>query len=117
MEKSISIKLNEASNFLLKDISNTINNENDLKKYVKSNMRCISKLYGDEKFDFINKYIKNLISDNLQSEKTSFLVFNCNDGTNKRNFSFDMAQSFAKTNKKTLLMVFNSEKSDKRNRK
>lgn len=110
MEKSRSIKLNETSYFLLKELRYTINDENDLKRYIKSNMQCIDRLYGDEKFDYTNKYIEKVISTDLKLENITLLVLNCNDGESKKNFSFDMAQSFASINKKTLLIVFDSEK-------
>ena len=105
MQMDKNIKLNEITYFLNDKLSDTINDEKDLKKHVKLNMKCVSKSYLDNKPEYAQEYIKSLLSINMESNNTTILYMNSSNEENKRKNSVDIAVAFAALNKKVLLIV------------
>ncbi|MBR3002229.1 MAG: hypothetical protein IKF38_01465, partial [Clostridia bacterium] len=99
------IKLNDLSYFLTDKHSDTINNEEDIKKYVKLNMKCVFKSYFGEKKEYSQEYIKNLLSINMESKNTTILFMDSGNEGNKISNLVDLAVSFTTHNKKVLIIV------------
>ena len=83
----------------------TINDESDIEKYTKTDMKCVSRLDFDVKLSATDDYIKSLLYAKFGLNNKTILVMNCNNKKEKRNVSVDMAISFATINKKVLLIV------------
>jgi hypothetical protein len=84
---------------------NTINDENDIEKCTKTNMKCVSRLDFDAKISFTDDYVKSLLYAKFGLNKKTILVMNCNNKKTKRNVSVDLGISFATIDKKVLLIV------------
>lgn len=107
MELNRNIKLNEISYFMKDKYFDTINDADDIKKYINLDIKCVSKSNLDNKLKYTHEYMKNLLSKKMVSKNATILFVNCGKEIQERN-SVDMAISFALLNKKVLLIVNNS---------